>query len=101
MLDVIRQAFRDGSYVITHHYLTRLLERGINLQDLGDGMRDGAPEVIEDYPDHHISPCCLILCQGPSGTWYHLLASYGQVVHLITLYEPDPTEWSEDFRRRL
>ncbi len=100
MLDDIREAARSGSYLVTEHLLKRLLERGIDLADLEWALSEQS-EVIEDYPDHHISPCCLILCRGRTGKWYHVVSSGPPVVAWITVYEPDPGQWSEDLRRRL
>ncbi len=100
MLDEIREAARAGSYLVTDHLLRRLILRGIELGDVEWAIAQRS-EVIEEYPEHHISPCCLILCQGRSGRWYHVVSSAAPAFAWITVYEPDPAQWTEDFRRRL
>ena len=100
MLADVRQAFRDGTYLIRQHFLDRLLEREIELSDVADAIREDAPEVIEDYPNDPRGPSALILCQGPTGGWYHVQCSYPPTVWLVTVYRPDLALWTEDLRRR-
>ena len=58
--------------------------------------------LIEDYPDDKYSPSCLLLgfteTEGP----LHLQVSYAdtELVRIITLYEPDETEWYDYTHRR-
>ena len=86
---------------MTAHALDRALSRGLDIEDVGEGVRADAPEVIEDNPNDPRGASCLILCQGPSGTMYHILSTHPPEVWLITVYEPDHDRWSEDLRRRL
>lgn len=101
LLDGIREAIRAKSYVISVHMLGRLLDRGIDLGDVAHGLVSDSTEVIEDYAAHHLGPCCLILCRGPSGRWYHVVCSHPPIVTMVTVYEPAPAQWTADFRRRL
>jgi len=60
-------------------------------------------ETIEDYPDDIPYPSCLIL--GWRGRRpLHVVAAYNvddEEIIVITVYDPDPALWSEDYRRRL
>lgn len=100
MLSEIQGAFRSGTYVVSRHGLARLLDRAIDLEDAALAVHDDAPEVIEDYPNDRRGPSMLILCQGPSGAWYHVLCAHQVLTKLVTIYQPDPSHWTEDFRRR-
>lgn len=102
MLDAIVAAFRDRAYLVTGHTLDRAHSRNLDIEDVGDGMREDAPEIIEDYPDDPRGPSCLVLCQSPHGDdWYHIVCTHPPDVRLITVYRPDADRWSDDLRRRL
>jgi hypothetical protein len=59
-------------------------------------------EVVEDYPDDVPYPSRLVL--GWHGTRpLHVVVADNvedQENIVITVYEPDPTEWEADFKRR-
>lgn len=101
VLDAIVAAFRDGRYTITQHAANQAISRSLDLGDVEDGMREGSPEIIDDYPLDRRGPSCLILVRGPGGIAYHLVCSHAPDVRLITVYAPDANQWSPDLRRRL
>ncbi|HMO54988.1 MAG TPA: DUF4258 domain-containing protein [Tepidiformaceae bacterium] len=101
MLNLIRKSAAEKSYLVSAHMLERLLSRGLDIADVASALASESSEVIEDYPQHHISPCCLVLCRGETGKWYHVVCSYPPNMTLITVYEPDTKEWSADLRRRI
>lgn len=100
-LDAIVTAFRDGEYTTTRHAVGQAFSRKLNIGDVEDGMREGAPEIVEDYPLDRRGPSCLILVRGPSGIAYHLICSHAPDVRLITVYVPNENQWSPDLRRRI
>jgi hypothetical protein len=83
------------------HALVRMFQRRIRVEDVRGVIVNG--ETIEDYPDDIPYPSRLIL--GWSGNRpLHVVAAYNDADEetiVITVYEPDPALWSEDFRRRL
>jgi hypothetical protein len=105
MADVLRQkmaqiaqAVAAGSYRYTVHGAQQRIARGLRREDIEDAIASG--EIIEDYPQHHYGPACLILGRTSQGRPLHLCCSVRAVVDIITVYEPDPTEWTADFRTR-
>lgn len=96
----IRGEFRNGTYLVSKHGLDRVLQAGLDLEDIAGAVHSDAPVIIENYPKDKRGPSCLILCQGASGRWYHLVSSYPPGVRIITTYEPDPGRWMPDLRRR-
>ena len=63
----------------------------------------GGGEVIESYPEDRPYPSVLILGRTSSGRPLHLVCAHAQKEDraiVITVYQPDPTRWTEDFRRR-
>jgi hypothetical protein len=59
--------------------------------------------IIEDYPDDKYSPSCLILGLTINNRPLHLQVSRREsdMLTIITLYEPEQTEWINYSQRRL
>ncbi len=59
-------------------------------------------EVIEDYPEDHYGPSCLIFGYTEKGRPLPIQTSYPQQnpVKVITLYEPTSERWLADFKTR-
>jgi hypothetical protein len=75
--------------------------RRIAASEVEEVLRHG--EVIEDYPDDFPLPSSLIRCF-VGGRPLHAVIAFADAsarAIAITVYEPDPTEWSEDFRHRV
>src|SRR5437879_4075687 len=94
----IRQAVAAGSYRYTVHGAQQRIARGLHRQDIEEAMASG--EIIEDYPQHHYGPACLVLGRTSQSKLLHICCSVRPVVDIITVYEPIPSEWSADFRTR-
>ena len=61
-----------------------------------------ADDAIETYPDDTPFPSRLLLGTA-NGRPLHIVAAsdvVADVTYVVTTYEPDPAEWSADFRRR-
>jgi hypothetical protein len=82
------------------HAVQRMAERQISVEDVRAIVQTG--EVIRDYPDDRPYPSRLML--GWRGTRpLHVVAADNhdaQETIIITVYEPDPTLWEPDFRRK-
>jgi hypothetical protein len=94
----IARAVAEGRYRYTVHGAQQRIARGLHRQDIEDAIAGG--EIIEDYPTHHYGPACLILGRTRSGKALHLVCSKRTTVDIITVYEPDVTEWETDLRTR-
>ena len=92
----------SGEYVFSRHALKEATEDGLLAQDLIEGVLSG--EVIEDYPDYHAGPCCLVFqldrCGKPLHALWGLRKGTDEPAVLITCYRPDPDLWDETLRRR-
>ena len=82
------------------HVIQRMFQLRINVNDVRSIVSKG--EVIEDYPDDTPYRSRLIL--GWRGTRpLHVVVAYNtrdKEVIVITVYEPDSTQWEAGFRRR-
>jgi hypothetical protein len=98
-LAAIRAAIEAGNYRFSQHARRQLSSREITVAEVEAAISRG--EVIEDYPDDKYRPSCLILGWSHEGRPLHVQCSHAMPdVIVVTQYEPDPDEWTEDLRRR-
>jgi hypothetical protein len=99
-LQQIRGAIAGGDYLLTRHAAKRMQSCRVTIAVLEEAFGDDDPEVLEDYPHHQRGPCCLVLGWDASGRPLHAVFGYGgSRIAVITIYEPDPDQWT-DYRRR-
>ena len=83
------------------HAVKRMFERRVNAEEVRYVLETG--EVIEDYPEDTPYPSRLILgCY--RGRLLHVVAANNWLdkeVIVITVYEPDPSEWDLEYRKRI
>jgi len=83
------------------HAVKRMFERRVNAEEVRYVLETG--EVIEDYPEDTPYPSRLILgCY--RGRLLHVVAANNWLdkeVIVITVYEPDPSEWDLECRKRI
>jgi hypothetical protein len=98
----IKSLIQKGEVLISSHGYDELAEDDIWVADLFAGV-DRA-KVLEDYPDFHKGPSCLVLQDDGEGHPIHAVWGIAKDTQtpavLITAYRPDPAMWSEDFKRR-
>ena len=98
-LATVRQQLTAGQFDFSRYAFRRAVERNISGEEIrAAGER---AEVIEEYPEDKYSPSVLLLGFTGVGRPLHIQVSMAdaETTRIITLYEPDPTEWAE-FRQR-
>ena len=83
------------------HALTRMAQRGFEPADIRIALDNGM--IIEQYPDDFPYPSCLVMSL-VDGRPIHVVAALNDEVKetiIITVYEPDPRIWGDDFTRRI
>ncbi len=96
----IQQQLAAGRFEFSRHAFRRVIERNISEQEIREA---GAKvEVIENYPQDKYSPSALLLGFTEAGRPLHFQVSFAEsdVTKIITIYEPEPKEWSEHRTRR-
>jgi hypothetical protein len=86
--------------VFSGHAIGRMFERSIGVDDVLEVLKSG--EVIAEYPDDVPLPSVLMLGFA-EGRPLHIVVAVErqkQVVHVITVYDPDPSLWDESFKKR-
>ena len=99
-LNEIRKQLSDGEFDLTLHVLRRLVQREISEQEIRQA--GVAATVIEEYPDDKYSPSCLLLGFTDEGKPLHIQVSLADtaLVRVITVYDPDPSDWIDLTTRR-
>jgi hypothetical protein len=83
------------------HAVQRMFERKVSVEEIRYVLETG--EVIEEYPDDTPYPSRLIL-GSYKGRLIHVVAannSLDEEIIVITVYEPDPSEWDLECRKRI
>jgi len=82
------------------HALRRMFERNFSVDDIRAVIDDG--ETIEDYQGDKPFPSRLVLGWRGARPVHVVVADNLRQNELIvvTVYEPDPELWEDDFRRR-
>jgi len=89
------------SIVFSGHAAKRMFERSISVDDVLYVVESG--EVIENYQDDWPYPSRLLLGQ-PGGRYLHVVVAHNKSNNesiVVTLYEPDPSKWDTECKRRM
>ena len=99
MIDLIRERFRRMEYEYSLHALDQSIQRRISTSEVEEAICAG--EIIESYPSDKYGPSFLIFGRTAAGRPLHIhcTAPNRNPVKVITLYQPDPSQWT-DFRER-
>jgi hypothetical protein len=96
--DRLKHNVLNKQYLFTAHASSRVVQRNIASNEIEEVVIDGS--VIEDYPDDKYSPSCLVMGQTKDARILHVQVSYPPSVKIITVYEPSPDEWENDWKTR-
>ena len=101
IVNQIQEKIRERKYEFSKHAVDQSIWRNISVSELEQVLLS-ACEIIEDYPDDKYGPSCLVLGFTITGRPLHVVCSYPNRPRLkiITLYEPDPSEWIDNRTRR-
>lgn len=98
-INTIRELCEDKTIEVTGHMLLRFQQRNISYEEIKQVIQYG--EIIEEYPNDYPYPSCLIFGMTIHERVLHVVIGIGESkLWLITAYEPEPKQWSEDFRKR-
>jgi methanogenic corrinoid protein MtbC1 len=96
----IRQQLLLGKFEFTRHAFKRAIERNISELEIIEAGANSL--IVEDYPTDKYSPSCLLLGITIANRVLHLQVSRmeSDLVKIITLYEPDDDEWTDNYTTR-
>lgn len=96
----IRVQLTNGSYELSRHAFRRIVERNIGELEIREAGHNVV--IIEDYPADKYAPSCLLLGYTVAVRPLHIQVSRADnsTLRIITIYEPDLTEWEAGFTVR-
>jgi len=96
----IRRQLAAGEFEFSRHGFRRVVERNISEQEIREA--GASAKLIENYPDDKYAPSALLLGFSAAGRALHFQVSFAdsELTKIITIYEPDPSEWVEYRKRR-
>jgi hypothetical protein len=96
-LKELRDKISRGEYRYSDHAVKRMIRRSIDRAEIEEAVLSG--EIIEEYPADKYSSSCLVYGRTRFGRHLHVQLSIPPTVVIITVYDPDETEWI-DYRVR-
>jgi hypothetical protein len=99
-LEKMRKQLYSGEFELTRHALKRQVERNISRNDIREIGKNVV--IIENYPDDKYSRSCLLLGFTKTKKALHIQVSRieSDTIKIITLYEPNQSEWIDYKIRR-
>lgn len=91
----------QSRFTLRTHAQERAFQRSISRDDIRHVLETG--ETIREYPDDTPLPSYLVLGWTEDDRPIHVVAADDEeedVTRVITVYEPDPDLWTDDFRDR-
>jgi hypothetical protein len=100
LIEEIRQKITSDQFEFSKHAVNQSILRGIRVPEVREVIISG--QVIEDYPDDKYGPSCLVSGSTQANRNIHVQCSYPSrpFIKIITLYEPDSKQWSDNFTKR-
>ncbi|OCB04010.1 hypothetical protein BBC27_00200 [Acidithiobacillus ferrivorans] len=86
--------------ILSRHAVQRMFTRGIPVSEVESVIQQG--QMIEDYPDDHPYPSCLLLGESPEIPLHVVVAmdeGDGRCI-VVTTYRPSPDQWHLDNKTR-
>jgi hypothetical protein len=99
-VEQICEQLANGRFNFSHHAFRRAVERNISEAEIC--QIGTTAKLVEAYPTDKYSPSCLLMGFTKAGRVLHIQVSQAnaEFVKIVTLYEPDLTQWDETYTIR-
>ncbi len=98
-IDYIKTLVENEQVRTTYHFIVRLRQRNITIDDTLHGILNG--EIIEEYPTDYPYPSCLILGMALNDFYIHVVCGIdNNELWLITAYKPTLSKWADGYKVR-
>jgi hypothetical protein len=100
MIETIREKFNRREYEYSLHAVDQSILKQISPKEIEEAVANG--RILEDYPTDKYGPSCLIFGLTTTGRPLHVHCTHPTrpKVKIITVYQPDATEWIDFTIRR-
>ena len=92
----------EGAVLWSAHAVSKLIRSHWDRVQVEQALVEG--DVIEDYPqEHRTLPDCLMLGFSSGGEPIHAVVALDEKLDrllVVTIYEPDPERWDDDWKTR-
>jgi hypothetical protein len=96
------RCFREYDREYRAHALRKMIERNISFDEIDEAS--GRLDMVKDYEDDTPYPSCLMLGFTKANRPLHVVFAVNhtpQKVYVITVYEPEKSQWTDGFLRRI
>ena len=99
-LEEVRRQLSSGQFLFSRHAFRRAVERNISEREICEA--GATAELIEDYPHDKYAPSALLLGFSAAGRALHFQVAFDDSpsAKIITIYEPDSSDWIDHRKRR-
>jgi hypothetical protein len=99
-LEIIINEIKREEFILSRHALIHSVERSITIDEIIEMTHQ--IEIIEEYPKDKYSPSCLLLGFTNKKRPLHIQITLdsSSIMKIITLYEPDNENWSNNYKTR-
>jgi len=100
LIEEICQKVLSEQFEFSKHAVDQSILRRIRVHEIKEVIANG--QLIEDYPTDKYGSSCLIFGLTQAGRVIHVQCSYPirPLIKIITVYEPHPERWNDNFTRR-
>jgi hypothetical protein len=99
-LEEIKKDLAEGKVELTAHSIKRIVQRNISEKEIQEAALSAL--LIEDYPEDKYYSSCLLLgfTEKNRPLDVHVSRMPGDCARLITIYEPNSSEWVDNYSKR-
>ena len=94
----IRKSIIEKKFRYTKHGAEQRINRHIAGEEIEQAILNG--EILEDYPFDKYGPSSLIYGKTKGGKVLHIQVAFLPILSIVTVYEPDTSEWIDNKIRR-
>ncbi|MDJ0734188.1 MAG: DUF4258 domain-containing protein [Nostocaceae cyanobacterium] len=100
IIEDICHKIASNEFEFSKHAVDQSILRRIRVQEMKQAIASG--QIIEDYPNDKYGSSCLISGFTLANRPIHIQCSYPSrpLIKIITVYEPDPKLWNDEFQIR-
>ena len=105
MLNEIQNCFINEKILFSRHAKVEMENEEfgtILAKDVYEAISNG--KMIENYPNDEPYPSCLVFGRTGTNRALHIVCAYSKendLTIIVTVYQPDPTKWIDNERRKL
>ena len=100
-IEIVHSLAADDKIAFKKHSILRMYQRNISADEIRQVLLAG--RIIEDYQSDRPLPSVLVMGIADNGRIVHAVIAIDEdepMLWLITVYEPNLTEWEEGFEYR-